>query len=92
MADATEDLDPGKLETYLNTLIPNMREKISDRNRTNIMFPRLRNRLRGRSLDGQNISHFYLPYNCKEHNVIGLSGIANRFAINKLGSLSTMSK
>jgi hypothetical protein len=92
MTDATEDLDPGKLETYLDTLIPNMRGKISDRNRTNIMFPRLRNRLRGRSLDGQNISHFHLPCDCKEHDVIGPPGIANRFAINELGSLSTMSK
>ena len=48
MADATEDPDLGALETYLNTLVPNMRKKISDRNRTNIMFPRLRDRLRGK--------------------------------------------
>lgn len=77
MAEATEDLDPVKLETYLDTLVPHMRRKISDRNRTNIMFPRLRNRLRGRTLDGQIISHFHLPCNCKEHDVMGPSGICH---------------
>ena len=76
MADATEDPDLGALETYLNTLVPNMRKKISDRNRTNIMFPRLRDRLRGKTLDGQDISHFHLPCDCKEHEVTGPSGIS----------------
>jgi hypothetical protein len=77
MADATEDLNPGKLETYLDTLVPDMRRKISDRTRTNIMFPRLRDRLRGRTPEGQDITHFHLPCDCKEHDVIGPSGISH---------------
>ncbi|PVI00725.1 hypothetical protein DM02DRAFT_707787 [Periconia macrospinosa] len=76
MAEATEDLDPGKLEIYLDTLVPDMRRKIFDRNRTNIMFPRLKNRLRGSAAGGQNIPHFHLPCDCKEHDVIGPSGIS----------------
>ncbi|KAF2019810.1 hypothetical protein BU24DRAFT_341661 [Aaosphaeria arxii CBS 175.79] len=86
MAEATEDLDPGKLETYLNTLVPDMRRKISDRNRANIMFPRLRNRLGGNTPDRQNISHFHLPCNCKEHDVIGPSGISHLRAYASEGS------
>lgn len=76
MAEATEDLDTGKLETYLDTLVPDMRRKISDRNRTNILFPRLRNRVRGSTSDGQSTSNFHIECNCKEHDVIGPPGIS----------------
>lgn len=77
MAESTEDPDRGKLENYLDNLVPNMRKKLSDRNRTDIKFPRLGNRLEGRTADGQTISHFHMSCTCKEHNVMGLEGISH---------------
>lgn len=76
MAEATENSDLKSLESYLNTLVPDMRKKISDRNRANILFPRLKDRLKGSTRDGQSISHFHLPCACKEHNVSGPPGIS----------------
>ncbi|KAI0107708.1 hypothetical protein F4776DRAFT_644924 [Hypoxylon sp. NC0597] len=37
MAKAKEDSDRGSLETYLNTLVPDMRMKLFDRYRTNLV-------------------------------------------------------
>lgn len=73
MAEAKEDFD---LEEYLDTLVPDMRRKIWDRNRANLLFPRLKDRLSGKTRDGQNISHFHLPCDCKEHDVKGPPGIS----------------
>lgn len=71
MAEATEDSDLRSLEDYLDTLVPDMRRKVLDANRTNILFPKLKNRLRGSTPDGKSISHFHLLCICKEHNVLG---------------------
>lgn len=76
MAEATEDVDPGRLEEYLDTLVPDMRRKIWDRYRANILFPRLNDRLQGRTMDGQIIPHFHLVCHCKEHCVGGPPGIS----------------
>ncbi|KAI0009647.1 hypothetical protein F4779DRAFT_617415 [Xylariaceae sp. FL0662B] len=78
MAEATEDSDLESLENYLDSLVPDMRRKISDRNRTNILFPRLKDRLRATTADGQSVSHVHLPCDCKVHDVVGPPGISHR--------------
>jgi hypothetical protein len=66
MAEATKDPDLGSLENYLDSLVPDMRRKIWDRNRINILFPRLKDRLRGEDQAGRSIVHYHLPCLCKE--------------------------
>lgn len=75
MAEATKDSDLESLEKYLETLVPNMRVKIFDRNRANLLFPRLKERVTVSSVDGQTISHYHLPCDCKEHDVMGPPGL-----------------
>lgn len=74
MAEATEDPDLKALEVYLNTLVPNMRTKLFDRYRANLLFPRLRDRLKLSSEDGESIPH--LQCECKVHDVVGPRGLS----------------
>jgi hypothetical protein len=75
MAQATEDPNLGSLEDYLDSLVPDMRRKIWDKNRSNILFPRLKDRLKGEDQAGRSIVHYHLPCLCEEHNVLGPRGI-----------------
>ncbi|KEQ70042.1 hypothetical protein M436DRAFT_75781 [Aureobasidium namibiae CBS 147.97] len=65
MAKATEDPDLGSLEDYF------------DSHRANILFPRLRDRLRGWDRDGRPIMHHHLVCRCKEHDVLEPPGIVH---------------
>ncbi|KAI1875489.1 hypothetical protein JX265_004547 [Neoarthrinium moseri] len=76
MAEAAEDADRGCLEIYLDSLVSNMRMKISDRNRSNLLFPRLKDRLQATTRAGESVSHFHNPCECKVHDVMGPPGIS----------------
>ncbi|KAK8059872.1 hypothetical protein PG996_009802 [Apiospora saccharicola] len=77
MAEASEDEDLDGLEKYLNSLVPDMRMKLFDRTRTSFMFPRLKDRLKFSTPEGQSIPHFHLPCTCKEHDVMGPPGASH---------------
>ncbi|KAH0282463.1 hypothetical protein KCU62_g9701, partial [Aureobasidium sp. EXF-3399] len=77
MAKATEDPDLGSLEDYFDSVVPDMRMKLWDKHRANILFPRLRDRLRGWDRDGRPIMHHHLVCRCKEHDVLEPPGIVH---------------
>lgn len=77
MAEATEDSNLESLENYLDTLVPNMRKKIFDINRANLLFPRLKDRIRFSTVDGQSVPHHHIECDCKLHDVVGPPGLSN---------------
>ncbi|TQW08341.1 HIT/MYND zinc finger-like protein [Cordyceps javanica] len=74
MLQATEDADLDALETYLDTLDPGMRKRLHVRHRANLLFPRLKDRMRTLTMDGS-VVHAHLPCECKLHEVIGPPGL-----------------
>ncbi len=76
-AAALPDLD--RLESYLNTLVPDLRSKLYNRTRADISFPRLRDRLVLSREDGEEAaSQCNFSCECKVHGVFGPPGISTR--------------
>ena len=64
------------LEKYLDTLIPNVRKQLFDRQRAEyIGFPNLGGKLAAETVGGERIFHFHITCNCKVHDVLGPPGI-----------------
>lgn len=74
LAEAKKDQQRGSLERYLNALVPNMRQRIFDKNLVgSVLFPNLDGRITATATDGEEIS--YLPCVFPDHDVIGPPGI-----------------
>ncbi|KAL2793799.1 hypothetical protein BJX66DRAFT_305409 [Aspergillus keveii] len=72
MAEATTN---GKLESYLDSLVPNMRTRIYDSDRVSTpMYPILKIRTTLRSMDGQNVSN-HVECHCRVHDIVGPPGL-----------------
>ncbi|KAI0393944.1 hypothetical protein F5Y17DRAFT_430356 [Xylariaceae sp. FL0594] len=77
MAKAKADPNTKQLEKYLETLVPNAREKLIGRYRCNILFPRLDGRQELRTEDGRIIRDWHIRCRCKIHDVSRPPGLAN---------------
>ncbi|KAI0476856.1 hypothetical protein F4859DRAFT_521444 [Xylaria cf. heliscus] len=78
MAEAKEDPDIKQLERYLDTLVPDMRKKLRNRYRCNLLFPRFGGRLEWMTRDGERISNGSFGCSCKIHDVLGPPGLTGQ--------------
>ncbi|KAI0513281.1 hypothetical protein F5B22DRAFT_637225 [Xylaria bambusicola] len=78
MAKARQDVDPKRLEKYLDTLVPDAKTKLIDRYRFNPFFPRFEGRVSVVTQDRQRVPGWHRGCGCKIHDVLGPPGLSYR--------------